>query len=326
MRTKRKSHSHIIEEKSLSIIKNILPNYWTVRDYKPDYGIDLVAELFESKTENNRKVYDTLGEHIFIQVKGTENIDFVKYPIYERQNIEKGDPKNAKLYKEIDAVKFVIETPELYTVERMSNAVPVLLFVVDVNNDCIYYICLNDYIDKVLVPYDPQYYEKGTKTIFIPKENVIKCEDDINPLLLYSKRAKLYAFFNKVNYQSSEFEYLDNERMLNLYPHFINILLRFDVWGIGNEWHIMEIYRKKLLLFKEMGCTRDSYFANIPENIRNIEGWEMDGSDVVYSLEQVAVFWQVRNLWKDLDNLRNVFEEVCREWFLPTYVGLLCSE
>ena len=63
--------------------------------------------------------YITTGEHIYFQVKGTESINIGKYKVYERKNVEK-ELKQEKLYKEIDVVKFSIETSLLATVERMS--------------------------------------------------------------------------------------------------------------------------------------------------------------------------------------------------------------
>ena len=38
------------DEKAINLTKQILPNYWTIRDYKPDYGIDLAIETFDDNT------------------------------------------------------------------------------------------------------------------------------------------------------------------------------------------------------------------------------------------------------------------------------------
>ena len=47
---KKKAISNIIDEKAINLTKQILPNYWTIRDYKPDYGIDLAIETFDDNT------------------------------------------------------------------------------------------------------------------------------------------------------------------------------------------------------------------------------------------------------------------------------------
>ncbi|WP_425447907.1 DUF4365 domain-containing protein [Dethiothermospora halolimnae] len=254
MRSKRKSKSHIIEEESLQIINNILPKYWTKRKYMPDYGIDLEIEIFEKTEIDGKEYYDTFGEHIFVQVKGTESIDIGKYKVYKRSNVEKYKIGKKEVYKEIDVVKYPIETTELYTVERMSNSVPVLLFIVDIINNNIYYICLNDYIDKVLIPGDPNFYDKNKKTIYIPLENKIKInEQDFFALKFYAKRPKLYSFFNKVNYQNEEVNYLSEDELIQIYPHFLEILMRYDIWSIRGIWPMLNLYYKYLNNLKNTG-------------------------------------------------------------------------
>ena len=142
-RSKRKSKSHIIDSKAISVIENLLPSHWTIRDYKPDYGIDLSIELFESKTNvKGETVFDTLGEHLFIQVKGTKSPKYSKHSIYKRHNVEKEKVIESQKAGEIDVVNFQLDTNEIYTIDRMSNAVPVLLFLVDVNNNQIFFLSL----------------------------------------------------------------------------------------------------------------------------------------------------------------------------------------
>ena len=77
------------------------------------------------------------------------------------------------MYKEIDVVKFSIETSLLATVERMSSSVPVLLIVMDIIKEQAYYVCLNDYIEKIIVPSKPNYVEQDEITIYIQIENVM---------------------------------------------------------------------------------------------------------------------------------------------------------
>lgn len=62
-----------------------MPIEWVVREYTPDYGIDLSVELFEEYKEN----YITTGEHIYFQVKGTEDLKVGKFKVNECSNVEK---------------------------------------------------------------------------------------------------------------------------------------------------------------------------------------------------------------------------------------------
>ena len=44
-----------------------------------------------------------------------------------------------------------------------------------------------------------------------------------------------------------------------------------------------------------------------------------------YTLDEVLLFQEIRALWHQLSNLGAIYEEVCREWFLPTYLGAVTS-
>jgi len=62
---KRRPIQHIMEDESYKIIKDALPKHWVVRDFnRPDYGIDIVIELFEFV---EKEMTETLREFIFVQ-------------------------------------------------------------------------------------------------------------------------------------------------------------------------------------------------------------------------------------------------------------------
>ena len=62
---KKRSLTHIKGESGVNILKKYFPEEWVVREYTPDYGIDLSVELFVPfDTE-----FITAGEHVFFQVK-----------------------------------------------------------------------------------------------------------------------------------------------------------------------------------------------------------------------------------------------------------------
>lgn len=77
---KQRSKAQIIGDKAVRILKNLFSAEWVVREYTPDYGIDLATELFEEYKNN----YITTGEHVYFQVKGTEKPNKGKLKIYER--------------------------------------------------------------------------------------------------------------------------------------------------------------------------------------------------------------------------------------------------
>lgn len=320
MRTKRKSESHIIEKKSLKIIDDILPTYWTIREYKPDYGIDLSIELFEEKENKSHKVYDTLGEHLFIQVKGVEKIKKGNIKIYERNNIENEKIIEKKEFQNLKVIKYSIDTVELKTVQRMGSSIPVLLFVVDTTSECIYFLCLNDYIDKIILPKNTDYHLKKTLTLNIPESNIIsKKKETLKPLYLYAKRPKYYAFFIKVGYQRNELDFVGKE-LIKQCKYFAEILMNQDIFSEENNWHIMSGINSNLkrLIEKEKGP------STIIKKTDDVDAvWEYgSNSTELYTETEMLNSMSIRSFWDQMDNLKNVYETICREWFIPTNLGI----
>lgn len=307
MYSKQKAKSHIIERKSLSIIQSILPDYWTIREFNPDYGIDLDVEIFEKSDD----VYETLGEHLYIQVKGTEKISFSKIKVSDADG-------NKSIY--IDVVKFSIETSELYTVERMSSAVPVMLFVVDVIGNVIYFICLNDYIEKILIPYEHDYCSNSKKTIYIPIKNKIETTQNCLSIIpIYSKRPKLYSFFNKVNCQNNDLNYISDDDLVDKCKQYTKELLRLDVWSIRKLIILIDKYYEKLINFRQKGVkTLFQGDKNIYDDNEKI--WDTSFSyGKLYTKYEAVCFMNLRQLWISMDNFRDYYEEYCRSWFLPIW-------
>jgi len=321
MSSKKKSLSHIIDKKAIEIVTKLLPDFWTIREYRPDYGIDLAIELFDRVKEKDSSVYETLGEHFFVQVKGKENVKIEQYEIKERYNVEKKPLKETKSFKIIDVIKFSLETSELYTIQRMSNVIPVFLFIVDINNEDIYFINLNDYIDKVLIPKDSDYTSNKSKTIYVPVANKITNHPDSHfPLLFYSKRPKFYSFFNKVSYQYNELHYLNEDELVERLQYFSRVLLNLDVWDYSWMWPLFDRYKKSLFNFMEDKNPKLFDFKVALNDTE--EEWDTNYSfGKTYTQKQAQYFIELRVLWKQMSNLYNVYEEINRELLLPTMIG-----
>ncbi len=324
MKSKLKVKNHITENKSLDIIRKKLPVYWTIREYKPDYGIDLGVEIFdEISSEKHDVLYETLGEHIFIQVKGTEKLSVGTYNILKEFNVEKKrvNTEELEVHKSIEVIKFNLETSELYTIERMSSSLPVFLFVVDIISEDIYFLCLNDYIDKVISPREPNYYSKKSKTIYIPKKNIVD-KKGIDIIKLYAKRPKLYAFFIKVEYQNQELMYKIDEELSDYYGYFIEKLLKIDIWELKDVWHPLKNIHTKLTKLMT-GETKIEFLKKFDNNIRE---FETNYSSSLLTKYEANFYNYIRQLWKEMSNLLCVYEEDSREWFLPTYFNTIISE
>ncbi|WP_456324104.1 DUF4365 domain-containing protein [Desulfonauticus submarinus] len=302
---KKRSFQQMMEEDSFSVIRDKLPKEWVLHDYRPDYGIDLVVELFEF-VDSSKKIAETLGEHIYVQVKSIQNAKIETIRVFQRTNVEKSAPDYDKSkYFDIEVIKFVLNTSELLTIQSMGAAVPVLLFLVDLKDNELYYLCLNDYIDKILLHEDPEYGKKQSKTLLIPKKNKINHNDGdtLIPIQFYAKRAKLYSAFTKFYYQRNELTYNHSP---DLILHFINIIKKYDFWSKTHMWiPIQEMYNEIIAI--------ERYFSDLKP-------------DEKHSLP-VEEFVQMKVIpeWDRLCNLSNMYEELCREWFLPTYLAQLLS-
>jgi hypothetical protein len=205
-RKKRRMPVHIMESESYKIVEPFIPKEWVVRPFNnPDYGIDLVIELFDPAEE----YAEVLGEYLYVQVKSEETIEVKKERIYSVSNVAKGEWKeDKKSYVEIDVIKYVLDTNTIYTVQQSGAGVSVILLVVDIQARKVYFICLNDYIDKIILPCDPDYVTQVDYTITIPASNVLsKDPKSIDALKIYGKRAKMLAAFAKFHYQKSELSY-----------------------------------------------------------------------------------------------------------------------
>jgi len=319
VRKKQRAFQHIMEEQSYDIIKRQIPKHWVIREFnRPDYGIDLVIELFEIIDED---IAETLGEFIYVQVKSALEIEEKVEKIYEVANVAKGAwTENRNEYASIEVVKQSFDTNSIYTLQSLGGSVSVLLFVVDIKKEEVYFVSMSDYIDKIVLPKSPDYTEKKSLTITIPALNKLsnqKISD--NALRFYGKRAKLLAMLSKVSYQKNEIGYLFGFR-------------DYPVWTYRDEMEKDKKYEKE-----EIKVQLLYFISQIEElDIWDYEGWEVlqvaakNISAVRQLLELGQVNWdeiteKVIVLWYKLDNLGKMYEELCREWFLPKMLGLISS-
>jgi Domain of unknown function (DUF4365) len=168
MPRKRRSLNHIKEDISYRVLREKLPESWVIHEYRPDYGIDCVVELFDY-TDDTQTMAETLGENFFVQLKASSSIEYTTKRVYPRGNVEKGQPREEKSeHFDIEVAKFKLEMSEFLTVQSMGVAIPVLLILVDVDTSRAFFICLNDYIDKVLVAEDIYFSRKNRKSCTFP--------------------------------------------------------------------------------------------------------------------------------------------------------------
>ncbi|QPQ50181.1 DUF4365 domain-containing protein [Chryseobacterium indologenes] len=318
-RKKQRVLQHIMEDESYQIIKALIPKENVIREFnRPDYGIDLVIELFDKIEEN---AYETLGEFIFVQVKSIKRAEIKREKIFPVGNVAKGKWNEDKSeYIELDVIKYSMDTNSIYTIQTLGGSVSVLLFLVDIFNQDTYFVCLNDYIDKIILPRNPNYGEQEYYTIKIPILNNLK--DKLvsnNAFKFYGKRAKLLSAFSKFSYQKNEISHLlkikdfpvitmrdeleKNKEIsdIELYQQalfFIDQIDKLDIWN-HNEWEILPIMKNNL------------------DELRMF--LEKDIFDAKEAREKILV------MWHQLSNLGRIYEDLSREWYLPKFISLLSS-
>ena len=153
------------------------------------------------------------------------------------------------------------------------------------------------------------------------------------PLRFLARRAKLYAAFNRFRYQRHEISYaLDDYSMgvelqpqeselLKLAVHFLGIVLAYDFWTTTHAWPAVELtHMCAESTFKMIG----DVIAG--ESIESILGSRIDSVPVSDDLCEFLFVSDIRSTFDRLANLGNMFEEVCREWFLPTFLGTLAEK
>jgi hypothetical protein len=315
---KQRVFQHIMEDESYQIIKDKLPKDWVVREFnRPDYGVDIVIELFEEISES---ASETLGEYLYVQVKSVQELEIKKEKIYPVENVAKGNWKEDKSeYFEIDVVKFVLDTNSIFTIQSLGASIAFILFVVDLKTRNVYFICLNDYIDKILLPKKPNYSDQGSVTITIPVLNNLS-DNRISRFALefYGKRSKLLSAFAKFAYQKNELSYLfkykdfpvitmrdeinENDRasekdIRRQVLFFIEQIEHLDIWKY-KSWEVLPLSQRELLDLKKK---------------------VIEEKDLNVLIENVLVTWH------RLANLSNMYEELAREWFLPKFLSFMTS-
>ena len=319
-RKKQRVAQHVMEDMSYEIIKGLLPQEHVVREFnRPDYGIDIVIELFDKIDDSTS---ETLGEFIYAQVKSVKSLEVKKEIVYPVGNVAKGAwIENKSEYAEIDVVKYSFDTDSIYTISTLGASVSVLLILVDIENKEAYFVCLNDYIDKIILPKNREYVGQETYTIKIPVLNNLKNEKiGNNALKFYGKRAKLLASFSKFFYQKNEIDHLlkikdfpvityreevekdrqiTTEDIVSQVLFFIEQIEELDIWD-HKEWSVLPFSKDEIIELKNYLINKDNFV------------WEVARQKIIIC-------------WHRLTNLASMYEEICREWFLPKMISLLTS-
>jgi hypothetical protein len=296
---KRQGLGQMLEGESLAILQQALPRHWVIHGYAPDFGIDGTVEVFEMLGDEGPKKAETLGETIFFQLKSKERCESRQIELRPRYNVEKGPyrPTEGESMS-MEVIDYQLSTDELTTIEAMGAGVVVVLFLVCIETETVYFLNLTDYIDKVLDPEKPNWRMQQSVSVKVPVLNEVSRETELLRVLrFYGMRPKLMGMFTKVHFQWAELaREIESDQWPVMALHFGQSLLHLDVWG-APAWDLLHDYRKMVVEVVER-LARESTSVSRPE---------------------------VVDFWFRLDAISRTFEDVTREWGLPTQLGLMCS-
>jgi len=313
---------------SIQIIKRTLPKEWVIREYTPDYGIDLKIEIFEVVNDIE---FEALGEFILAQVKSVGNTVTHKIKVKNRGNVAQFPlTYTSGEEQEIEVLKFALDTDTIVTIQSMGAAVPVFLLYVTLDTNKIYYICLTDYIDKILIPEDPDFRNKKTKTLNIPISNEIT-PDPIKtfPLRFGAVRMKFYALFVKSNYQRTvincnydgiidlEIEVAVEKLTIFLYQvlYFMDEIKSNDIWRYIDNWGGLKIcYDTLNSLNVKITTHLDVLLSESPDKYKILE------------YNPPLITNEIKVFWDNLVNLGNLYEEIIREKNLPSKFSYIMQQ
>lgn len=313
---KKQSEQHLIDRAGQDLLRSKLPKHWVLREYRPDYGLDFALETFQTAVQAGKsQTYETLGEHIFIQLKSVTSAETSPLRIYGRGNVEKAPEQLQKddVVTDLETYRFALETSELVTVERMGVGVPVLLVIADLATERCAFVCLNDYIDKILVPRYDDYRVKDSRTIHVPARNEVGTDFGHLAFRWYAKRPKLFAAFQRFVYQYAELGWARGDVELeDLARYFAQRLVTYDFWDDAEMWIPIKWWGDRVRRFHETGEI-ELFGAHVPIEER------------AEDLQPIPRQMHIMELWRLLALLPRTYEDVCREWFLPTALGELAS-
>lgn len=302
-RKKRRSFQQMMEEGSGVILRDALPRQWVLHEYTPDYGIDGSVEIFEYVDEQEEYA-ETLGETFFFQLKSAHSCEVTEVSLSPRYNVEKGPYRETEGDPvESEVIKYQLETDELLTIEAMGSGLVVVLFLVCLDSKRVFFLNLTDTLDKILTPESPDWRDQRSKIIYVPVLNELTPTTPlVNILRFYGARPKLMGMFSKVHFQWAELGHgigeLSVEEWHAMASHFTDALLRLDIWDHPSWTHPLGEYARGL------GTMRKHFDVTAPDQINR---------------EAILDFWF------RMDAVSRTFEDVAREWGLPTVLGQVSS-
>lgn len=205
-----------------------------------------------------------------------------------------------------------LDREELVTVERMGIGVPVLLVVADLARMRCSFVCLNDYVDRILIPLHADYRSAATRRVHVPVHNDLSSPYGRTAVGWYGKRAKLMAGFQRFHYQLVELNYArGRDDFTELAQTFAAKVSAYDFWDDDHLPAPFADASERLQRFISAGNhLRPRAEAPVASPVGH---------------ERIIAEERVLDLWRQLDLLARTHEDVWQEFYLPTALGQMLS-
>jgi hypothetical protein len=202
---KKRGETHLMEDASEIIIGKLLPEPWVIRKLHPDYGVDYTIEVFEKSGTS----FPTMGEFLYVQAKSIASTEKKVIQLASRMNVEKlTSSSDGKAEMELDVIKYQLDCDTIDNARLMGPAAPLLLFLVDLALEEVYYICITDYYDKIIEPSGVKLGGQASVLVNIPYGNRLTKQGSADVMRFFACRAKLYGLISLANYQHREVQFL----------------------------------------------------------------------------------------------------------------------
>jgi hypothetical protein len=323
---KQRADTHLTEDASEAIVRRRLPPEWVIRRFHPDYGLDLTIEVFERLSSK----IPTMGEFLFVQLKSTRALKQQTIRLRSRANVEKiRDDETGPVEYELDVVKYVVDVGTIDNARLMGPSTPLMLFVVDVRKEEIYYVCMTDYYDKILEPGGFDFAKQNSITIYIPLSNRLSVPTAVEAMRFFAARAKLYGMFNLAQFQYREARRLLAELTepvnhgsltmnLGIVERFARRLRAMPIWDRPTIWALLRDYRQRL--DQIIGEIDGGLIETVNVGVGRFLSGDDDG------LNPLSAYVNLCSMsWEQFSAIGQTFEDIVREWFLPTPLGQLGS-
>ena len=106
---------------------------------------------------------------------------------------------------------------------------------------------------------------------------------------------------------------------------FISIAKAYDFWTAAPKWPALELVYDELIEVENFYLTPPEQRNTIipKDSTLNVCLEFLEDSEEFNSaqnkINEVFLRWKVQPLWQKLCLLGSLYEELCKEWFLPTY-------